>query len=65
MDIIEVALDNVTEELLTETQALGVRTMIYHQENDPTAFERIIDLGVEMVNLNHADSFIKVRDKRA
>lgn len=62
MDIIEIALDNVTRELLDETRQRGVKTMIYHQQDDATAFRRIIDWGVEMVNLNHADSFLRIRD---
>jgi glycerophosphoryl diester phosphodiesterase len=64
MDIIEIALGNVTETILDEARSRGVRTMIYHQENDENAFGQIIDWGVEMVNLNHADSFLRVREAK-
>ena len=62
MDIIEIGLGNVTEAILEETRSRGVRTMIYHQENDEVAFQKIIDWNVELVNLNHADSFLRVRN---
>tara|TARA_B100000700_G_scaffold294008_1_gene355559 strand:+ start:379 stop:1119 length:741 start_codon:yes stop_codon:yes gene_type:complete len=62
MDIIEISLDNVNDDILKAASDLGIRVMVYHQQNEPEAFRRIIDLGVEMLNLNHADSFIRVRD---
>jgi hypothetical protein len=34
--------------------------MVYHKENDHNAFNQIIEWDVEMVNLNHADSFLEV-----
>ena len=60
MDIIEISLDRVTDDLLREARSRQVKVMIYHQQNDPDAFQRIIDYGVEMVNLNHADAFLRV-----
>ncbi len=61
MDIIEIGLENVTEDIIAEARSRNIRVMVYHQQNDPDSFRRIIDWGVEMVNLNHADSFLKVR----
>ena len=60
MDIIEISLDRVTDAILSEARSRQVKVMVYHQQNDPDAFRQIIDWGVEMVNLNHADSFLKV-----
>ncbi len=60
MDIIEISLDRVTDNLLREAGSRQVKVMIYHQQNDPEAFQRIIDWDVEMVNLNHADAFLRV-----
>ena len=60
MDIIEISLNRVTDAVLREARSRQVNVMVYHQQNDPDAFRRIIDWGVEMVNLNHADSFLKV-----
>jgi len=34
--------------------------MIYHQQKDAKAFYDILEWGVEMVNLNHADAFTKI-----
>jgi glycerophosphoryl diester phosphodiesterase len=64
MDIIEIGLENVTPEILSEAKSRNIRVMVYHQENDPDAFNRIIDWDVEMVNLNHADSFFEVLESR-
>lgn len=60
MDIIEVGLANMTEELQQTCRELGIKIMIYHQQKDPNAFRQVINWHVEMVNLNHADTFIEV-----
>jgi glycerophosphoryl diester phosphodiesterase len=60
MDIIEIGLGNVTEEILAEAKSRNVSVMVYHKENDHNAFNQIIEWDVEMVNLNHADSFLEV-----
>lgn len=63
MEIVEVSLDRVTAGLLEAAEARDVRVMVYHQEDDADAFRRILDWGVPMVNLNHANSFMRVRDE--
>ena len=65
MDIIEISLDRVTDAILSEARSRQVKVMVYHQQNDPDAFRQIIDWGVEMVNLNHADSFLKVLNENS
>lgn len=64
MDIIEIGLENITLEILSEAKSRNIRVMVYHQENDPDAFNRIIDWDVEMVNLNHANSFLEALESR-
>jgi glycerophosphoryl diester phosphodiesterase len=59
-DIVEIGLNNMTDEFKNMCQELGIKIMIYHQQKDPEAFRKIIQWDVEMLNLNHADAFIKV-----
>lgn len=61
MDIIEISLGNVTSEILEAARSRNVRVMVYHQENDREVFDQILEWDVEMVNLNHADSFISAQ----
>jgi glycerophosphoryl diester phosphodiesterase len=58
--IVEVGLARATGDLLDACRTFGIRVMIYHQEDDADAFRRIIQLGVPMVNLNHADTFLRI-----
>ena len=60
MHIIEISHDRVTGAILSEAQSRQAKVIVYHQQNDPDAFPQIIERGVEMVNLSHADSFLKV-----
>ena len=50
----------MTDEFKQACGDLGIKIMIYHQEKDPAAFQKIIEWDVEMLNLNHADTFIQV-----
>jgi glycerophosphoryl diester phosphodiesterase len=59
-DIVEISLKNMTDEFKQACGDLGIKIMIYHQEKDPAAFQKIIEWDVEMLNLNHADTFIQV-----
>jgi len=60
--IVECALGSVTPEFKEACRKNGVKIMILEGENDSDAFRRIIESGVEMVNLNHPDVFIRLRD---
>jgi glycerophosphoryl diester phosphodiesterase len=59
-DIVEIGLNNMTDEFKKTCQDLGIKIMIYHQQKEPESFKEVINWDVEMVNLNHADVFIKV-----
>jgi glycerophosphoryl diester phosphodiesterase len=65
MDIIEISLQNVTAEILQEARSRNIRVMVYHQEKEGKAFDQILEWDVEMVNLNHADSFIAAQKARS
>ena len=58
--IVEVSLDNTTQDLVKVCQHYSIKIMIYHQQKDAKAFYDILEWGVEMVNLNHADAFTKI-----
>ena len=58
--IIEVSLNNITQDLIKTCQHNNIKIMIYHQQKDAKAFHEILEWGVEMVNLNHADTFTKL-----
>ena len=58
--IIEVSLNNITQDLIKICQHNNIKIMIYHQQKDAKAFHEILEWGVEMVNLNHADTFTKL-----
>ena len=60
--IIEVSLNNMTQDLIKTCQDNNMRIMIYHQQKDKKAFHDILEWGVEMVNLNHADTFKKTAE---
>lgn len=59
-NIVEVGLDNISQELVDECRSRGLKIMIYHQKKEPEAFREILRWGVDMVNLNHGDVFAKV-----
>lgn len=60
-DIIEVRLRHATPELLHACRDLGLKVMIYEPLEDRGAFARILDLGADLVNLNHGDVFQAVQ----
>ena len=59
-NIVEVGLNNMSQELFDICRELGIKIMIYHQEKDPEAFREVIRWGVDMINLNHGDVFAEV-----
>ncbi len=60
--IVEFALAEASPELIDYCRNQDVKTMILHKQNEPEMFERIIRTGVDMVNVDHGNSFLKVRD---
>lgn len=59
-NIVEVGLANMSEALQMACQARGIKIMVYEQQKNRAAFRTILDWGVEMINLNHADVFLEV-----
>lgn len=56
--IVEVSLANLNEALIDACHRRGIKLMVYQQENDVEAYRRILQEGVDMINLNHADAFL-------
>ena len=61
--IVEFALDDATPELIDHCRNINMKSMILHKQNDPVAFKQIIETGVDMVNVDHGDSFLQVRQQ--
>jgi glycerophosphoryl diester phosphodiesterase len=59
-NIIEVDLENVSQSLLETCRTHSVKVMIYHQKNDPAAFQQMIAWDPDLVNVNHGDVFAKI-----
>ncbi len=62
-DIVEVGLDNMSDEMVDVCQELGVKLMIYHPQKDADGFRRVVQWKPDMVNLNNADLFQEVERK--
>jgi glycerophosphoryl diester phosphodiesterase len=58
--IIECSLSEATPELVAHCKSRGVKSMVLHKRNEPQAFRQIIAAGVDMVNVDHGDSFLQV-----
>ncbi len=59
-NIVEVGLDNMSDELVAACRERGVKIMIYHPQKDAEGFRRVVQWKPDMVNLNHADLFQRV-----
>jgi len=59
-NIVELSLADCNDELLTTAQRLDVKTMILQREKNDDAYRRIIHSGVDMINLDHGDHFLKL-----
>ncbi len=60
--IIEFALSEATPEMVAHCANMGVKSMVLHKQNERCAFQDIIAIGVDMVNVDHGDAFLQVRD---
>ena len=52
-NIVEVALEQMSQSLQSACQSRGIKVMIYHQQKDVAAFRSILDWNADMINLNH------------
>lgn len=60
-NIIEVSPKNLTAEMVQACHDRGVKIMVYEPQRNLDTFRTAIELGADMINLNHADAFIAVR----
>lgn len=59
--IIELALRQLTPEVLTTCHARDIKVMVLQKPRDPDAYRQIIERGADMVNLDFADAFLSVQ----
>ncbi|MFG0259756.1 MAG: glycerophosphodiester phosphodiesterase family protein [Phycisphaerales bacterium JB041] len=57
--IIECGPGSLTPEFVARAHELGLRVMLYTRDNDPAVFRRGLEVGIDMVNLDHPDTFIE------
>ena len=60
VSIVEFGTGQITPEMLATCHRLGVKSMVREARKDLDAFRKIIDAGIDMVNLDHADVFLKL-----
>lgn len=58
--IIECGPESLSSEFVARAHALGLRVMLYTRDDDPEVFRRGLQVGIDMVNLDHPDTFIDV-----
>jgi len=59
-DIVEVRLDDMSQGLVEACCRRGIKVMVIQMENAPQAFREVLAWGADMVNLNHADTLLRV-----
>ncbi len=59
-NIVEVALTNMSQELIDACRARGIKLMVYHPTKDAETFRSILRWDVDMINLNHGDLFKQI-----
>ncbi len=57
-NIVEFSLNQMSASMRDECRLGGVKSMILQRELDLDAFTRILDSGVDMVNVDHGDRFL-------
>jgi len=63
--IVEFRPHSATPEMIKACRRLRIKAMDYVEENDPEAFRKAIEIGADMINLNHPDVFVQIRDEMA
>lgn len=58
--IVEVSPANLTPALQDVCYERGIKVMAYQQEKDLDIYRRILDVGADMINLNHGDAFLEL-----
>ncbi len=60
--IIECGPDALSRDFVSTCHSLGMKVMVMTGSDDPVTFRRIIEFEADMVNLDHVDAFLAVRD---
>jgi len=61
-NIVEFSLKNATKEMISACRELGIKSMILHKERDENAYQQILESGVNMINCDHGDHFLAVKN---
>jgi glycerophosphoryl diester phosphodiesterase len=61
--LIECGANNLTPEFIATCRDLGLRIMVREGSPDETAFRRTIEVGADLINLDHPELFIRVRNE--
>lgn len=64
-NIVEVDPANVSQPLLDECRRRAIKVMVFEKRKSAPAFRQILEWGVDMVNLDHADLFQQVASEFA
>ena len=59
--IIEFLPDEITPENLQQARSLGLWIQVFHPEDDAEVFRAMIDAGIDYANIDHPESFNRVR----
>ncbi|MBX9792059.1 MAG: glycerophosphodiester phosphodiesterase family protein [Pirellulales bacterium] len=59
-NIVEVGVAQLTPEVLSACRERGLKVMAYEPRKNEDAFQKIIEAGADLVNLNHGDVFLEV-----
>lgn len=59
--IVEFALAEASDDLIEHCRSIDIKSMILHKQNQAEKFRQIIATGVDMVNVDHGNEFLKVR----
>lgn len=63
--IIEISPRGLTPEIIRECRERGILVMVLYKGNDPTVFQKIIEQGVDLCNLDYPDIFAQVQREKA
>ena len=62
-DIVEFGLDAQPADLITRCQRVGILSMIKYAGSRETDFSTILELAPDLANIDHADTFLRLRDQ--
>lgn len=57
-EIVEVEFEQMSQPILDACRERAIKLMVYQRTDDAGAYRQILDWGVDLINLNHADAFL-------